>query len=129
MPPRLIARLLLQRCQDRGCEKIYALHTLEGECIAKSMARTRFEFGVKVSLATTKAVGPDGRLFLAVRDQLPVQPVGHPPCLKHHPDGTAEAHQCRDDCIRIRHGLALAEDTPFGVPGTVGGLLHPCGFR
>jgi IS5 family transposase len=53
-PLERIAQLLRQRREDRGREKIYALHAPEVECIGKGKARTRFEFGVKVSLATTE---------------------------------------------------------------------------
>ena len=44
-------RILSQRKQDKG--KLYALHAPEVECIAKGKARTPYEFGVKVSVATT----------------------------------------------------------------------------
>jgi len=44
-------RILSQRKQDKN--KLYALHAPEVECIAKGKARTPYEFGVKVSVATT----------------------------------------------------------------------------
>ena len=44
-PLERIAQLLRQRRDDRGREKIYALHAPEVECISKGKARTRFEFG------------------------------------------------------------------------------------
>jgi IS5 family transposase len=44
-------RLLAQRQDDRN--KLYSLHAPEVECIAKGKAHKRYEFGVKVSIATT----------------------------------------------------------------------------
>lgn len=48
-------RILTQRTKDRN--KLYALHAPEVECIAKGKARTPYEFGVKVSVATTLKEG------------------------------------------------------------------------
>lgn len=76
-PLDLIARLLRQRREDRGREKIYALHAPEVECIGKGKARTRFEFGCKVSLATTNRPAPGGQFVLGART-LPGNPFdGH----------------------------------------------------
>ena len=47
----LVGRLLHQAPGSRG--KIYALHEPEVDCISKGKARKRYEFGTKVSLATT----------------------------------------------------------------------------
>ncbi len=47
----LVGRLLHQGPRSRG--KIYALHEPEVDCISKGKARNRYEFGTKVSLATT----------------------------------------------------------------------------
>lgn len=47
----LVSRLLHQ--QPRGSDKIYALHEPEVDCISKGKARVRYEFGCKVSVATT----------------------------------------------------------------------------
>jgi transposase, IS5 family len=76
-PLGLIARLLRQRREDRGRDKLYSLHAPEVECIGKGKAHARFEFGVKVSLATTNAVTPGGQFVLAAR-ALPGNPYdGH----------------------------------------------------
>ncbi len=76
-PLELIARLLRQRRGDRGRDKLYALHAPEVECIGKGKAHARFEFGVKVSLATTNAVAPGGQFVLGARS-LPGNPYdGH----------------------------------------------------
>lgn len=48
-------RILDQRPKDKN--KLYALHAPEVECIAKGKARTPYEFGVKVSIATTLKEG------------------------------------------------------------------------
>ncbi len=48
-------RILAQRPKDKN--KLYALHAPEVECISKGKARTPYEFGVKVSIATTHKEG------------------------------------------------------------------------
>jgi len=50
-PMALTKRLLDQLRHDK--KKLYALHAPEVECIAKGKAHKRYEFGVKVSIATT----------------------------------------------------------------------------
>jgi IS5 family transposase len=50
-PLALTRRLLAQQRQDKN--KLYALHAPEVECIAKGKVPKRYEFGVKVSIATT----------------------------------------------------------------------------
>jgi len=76
-PLALIARLLHQRREDRGGDKLYSLHAPEVECIGKGKAHARFEFGVKVSIATTNAVAPGGQFVLGAR-ALPGNPYdGH----------------------------------------------------
>ncbi len=76
-PLSLVARLLRQRREDRGREKLYSLHAPEVECIGKGKAHARFEFGCKVSLATTNAVAPGGQFVLGAR-ALPGNPYdGH----------------------------------------------------
>ena len=57
-----IARLLAQKPNDK--RKLYALHAPEVECIGKGKARTRWEFGVKVSLAVTNARAAGGQFVL-----------------------------------------------------------------
>lgn len=73
----LINRLLRQKRSDRGADKLYSLHAPEVECIGKGKARTRFEFGVKVSIATTNAAAPGGQFVLGMQS-LPGNPYdGH----------------------------------------------------
>jgi IS5 family transposase len=47
----LVSRLLHQ--PTKGSGKIYALHEPDVDCISKGKARVRYEFGTKVSIATT----------------------------------------------------------------------------
>jgi IS5 family transposase len=47
----LVSRLLHQTPKSSG--KLYALHEPEVDCISKGKARVRYEFGTKVSVATT----------------------------------------------------------------------------
>ena len=51
----LVERLLAQRPKDKN--KLYALHAPEVACIAKGKARTPYEFGAKVGIATTNREG------------------------------------------------------------------------
>ncbi|ARE42400.1 Mobile element protein (plasmid) [Rhodovulum sp. P5] len=51
----LADRLLRQKPKDKG--KLYALHEPEVDCISKGKARVRYEFGTKVSVATTHREG------------------------------------------------------------------------
>jgi len=46
-----VNRILTQQRKDKS--KLYALHAPEVECISKSKARTPYEFGIKVTVATT----------------------------------------------------------------------------
>jgi IS5 family transposase len=48
----LASRVLEQRQNQRG-KKVYSLHAPEVECIGKGKAHAPYEFGVKVSVATT----------------------------------------------------------------------------
>lgn len=48
-------RILTQKTKDK--HKLYAFHAPEVECIAKGKARTPYEFGVKVTIATTLKEG------------------------------------------------------------------------
>jgi transposase, IS5 family len=50
-----VGRVLTQQTRDKN--KLYALHAPEVECISKGKARTPYEFGVKVSIATTLKEG------------------------------------------------------------------------
>lgn len=50
-----VGRILTQKTKDKS--KLYALHAPEVECISKGKARNPYEFGVKVTLATTLKEG------------------------------------------------------------------------
>jgi IS5 family transposase len=58
----LAVRVRLQDHRQRG-RKVYALHAPEVECIGKGKARTPYEFGCKVSVATS-ATKPKGGQFV-----------------------------------------------------------------
>jgi IS5 family transposase len=50
------SRIIHRQAGDRKCkEKLYSFHAPEVECIAKGKANKAYEFGVKVSVATTQA--------------------------------------------------------------------------
>jgi IS5 family transposase len=51
----LVSRLLHQT--PKGGGKIYSLHEPQVDCISKGKARVRYEFGCKISVATTLAEG------------------------------------------------------------------------
>ena len=55
-------RVLAQ--QKSGKTKLYALHAPEVECIGKGKVRTRWEFGVKTSIAVTNARAAGGQFVL-----------------------------------------------------------------
>lgn len=50
-----LGRILRQQTKDKN--KLYALHAPEVECISKGKARTPYEFGVKVTIATALKEG------------------------------------------------------------------------
>jgi IS5 family transposase len=50
-----VGRILTQKTKDKN--KLYALHAPEVECNSKGKARNPYEFGVKVTLATTLKEG------------------------------------------------------------------------
>ena len=70
-----VARILVQKPGDAA--KLYALHAPEVECIAKGKARTRYEFGVKTSIAVTNARTAGGQFIIGMQ-ALPGSPYdGH----------------------------------------------------
>jgi transposase, IS5 family len=56
-------RVLTQK-KRQDAPKVYALHAPEVECIGKGKAHKPYEFGVKVSLATTAAPSKGGQFIL-----------------------------------------------------------------
>ena len=72
----LAERVRQQRQNQRG-RKIYSLHAPEVECIGKGKAHRPYEFGVKVSLATTLHRSKGGQ-FIAHVKAMPGNPYhGH----------------------------------------------------
>jgi IS5 family transposase len=75
-PLYLAERVREQRQKQRG-KKIYSLHAPEVECIGKGKAHKPYEFGVKVSVATTLHSSAGGQ-FVAHVKALPGNPYdGH----------------------------------------------------
>lgn len=75
-PLHLAERVLNQRQHQRG-KKIYSLHAPEVECIGKGKAHAPYEFGVKVSVATTLHRSKGGQFALHAK-ALPGNPYdGH----------------------------------------------------
>ena len=64
-------RIQNQKKGDKG--KLYAFYAPEVECLGKGKPKTRYEFGVKVSVAVTNAVAKGGQ-FVVGMQSLP----GHP---------------------------------------------------
>jgi IS5 family transposase len=75
-PLYLAGRVLEQRHKQRG-RKVYSLHAPEVECIGKGKAHAPYEFGVKVSIATTLKRSKGGQFALHAK-ALPGNPYdGH----------------------------------------------------
>ncbi len=75
-PLHLASRVLEQRKNQRG-KKVYSLHAPEVECIGKGKAHAPYEFGVKVSVATTLHRSRGGQFALHAK-ALPGNPYdGH----------------------------------------------------
>ena len=75
-PLSLARRVRDQRQNQRG-RKVYSLHAPEVECIGKGKAHRPYEFGVKVSVATTLNRSKGGQ-FIAHVKALPGNPYdGH----------------------------------------------------
>jgi transposase, IS5 family len=75
-PLHLASRVLEQNRHSRG-RKVYSLHAPEVECIGKGKAHAPYEFGVKVSVATTLRRSKGGQFALHAK-ALPGNPYdGH----------------------------------------------------
>jgi transposase, IS5 family len=71
--PLMLARRVREQRQLRRGKKVYSLHAPEVECIGKGKAHRPYEFGVKVSLATTLHRSRGGQ-FIAHAKALPGNP-------------------------------------------------------
>src|SRR5438094_4365849 len=72
-----LARRVLEQKQHQRGPKVYSLHAPEVECIGKGKAHRPYEFGVKVSVATTLAHATGGQFVTHVK-ALPGNPYdGH----------------------------------------------------
>ena len=73
----LLARRVRDQKQHQRGEKVYSLHAPEVECIGKGKAHKPYEFGVKVSVATTLS-HPKGGQFVTHVKAMPGKPYdGH----------------------------------------------------
>ena len=73
----MLARRVREQRQNQRGRKIYSLHAPEVECIGKGKAHRPYEFGVKVSVATTLRHSKGGQ-FIAHVKALPGNPYdGH----------------------------------------------------
>ena len=77
MRPLFLARRVLDQERRQRGRKIYSLHAPEVECIGKCKAHRPYEFGVKVSVATTVRHSAGGQ-FVTHAAALPGNPYdGH----------------------------------------------------
>ena len=75
--PLMLARGVREQRQHQRGKKVFSLHAPEVECIGKGKAHRPYDFGVKVSLATTLHRSRGG-LFIAHAKALPGNPYdGH----------------------------------------------------
>jgi IS5 family transposase len=75
--PLMLARRVREQRQNQRGKKVYSLHASEVECIGKGKAHRPYEFGVKVSIATTLHHSKGGQ-FIAHAKALPGNPYdGH----------------------------------------------------
>src|SRR5262249_25299457 len=75
--PLFLARRVLEQERHQRGRKVYSLHAPEVECIGKGKAHRPYEFGVKVSVATTVKHSAGGQ-FVTHAAALPGNPYdGH----------------------------------------------------
>jgi IS5 family transposase len=65
--PLMLARRVRDQRQHQRGKKVYSLHAPEVECIGKGKAHRPYEFGVKVSLATTLHRSRGGQFIAHVK--------------------------------------------------------------
>src|SRR5450631_3777993 len=63
----MLARLVREQQQRQRGPKVYSLHAPEVECIGKGKAHRPYEFGVKVSVATTISHAKGGQFVTHVK--------------------------------------------------------------
>ena len=75
--PLMLGRRVREQRQHQRGQKVYSLHAPEVECMGKGKAHRPYEFGVKVSIATTLHRSAGGQ-FIAHAKALPGNPYdGH----------------------------------------------------
>ena len=75
--PLMLARRVREQRQNQRGKKVYSLHAPEVECIGKGKAHLPYEFGVKVSIATTLHHSRGGQ-FIAHAKAMPGNPWSLP---------------------------------------------------
>ena len=75
--PLMLARRVREQRQHQRGKKVYSLHAPEVECIGKGKAHRPYEFGVKVSFATTLNRSRGGQ-FIAHAKAMPGNPWSLP---------------------------------------------------
>ena len=99
----LVSQLLHQ--QPKGSDKLYALHEPEVDCISKGKARVRYEFGCKVSVATTETV-----LAVAKRAGLNI-----PSSCNFGLCGTCKVLKTAGDVVMVHNGGISDEEVAAGM--------------
>ena len=72
--PLMLARRVREQLKHQRGKKVYSLHAPEVECVGKGKAHRPYEFGVKVSLATTLHRSKGGQ-FIAHAKAMPGNPT------------------------------------------------------
>jgi IS5 family transposase len=67
--PLYLARRVLEQERRQRSRKVYSLHAPEVECIGKGKAHRPYEFGVKVSVATTVKHSAGGQFVTQGEEQ------------------------------------------------------------
>jgi len=114
-PLSLARRVLEQRQRQRG-RTVYSRHAPEVECLGKGKARAPYEFGVKVSLATTLKPSKGGQFALHAK-ALPGNP-GACPRAGHRPD-PGDSHTLAD----------IIPDMERTIGAEIGRILADAGYR
>src|SRR5262249_32585228 len=74
--PLFLARRVLEQERRQRGRKVYSLHAPEVECIGKGKAHRPYEFGVKVSIATTVKHSAGGQFVTHAADCLAILMTG-----------------------------------------------------
>ena len=112
--PLMLARRVREQRQNQRGPKVYSLHAPEVECIGKGKAHRPYEFGVKVSIATTLHHSKGGQ-FIAHAKALPGNPYDVSMAPRFSQNGRRKIPQCGGSAIsrggdRRLRSLAVGRD-------------------